>query len=55
MKSASLPGFTEKAKKASLDDKGEAVFIYSDQCPYIAKFMGGMIEGAKELGVPVKL
>ena len=54
MKSAPLPRFAEKAKKANLADKGEAVFIYSDQCPYIAKFMGEMIEGAKELGVPVK-
>ena len=54
MKNTSLPRFTKKAKEANLDDKDEAVFIYSDQCPYIAKFMGGMIEGAKELGVPAK-
>ena len=54
MKSAPPPRFTEKAKKANLDDKDGAVFIYSDQCPYIAKFMGEMIEVAKGLGVPVK-
>jgi len=54
MKNAPLPKFTDKAKKATIDDKDEAVFIYSDQCPYTAKFLGEMIEGAKELGIPVK-
>lgn len=53
-KDAPPPRFTEKAKKATISDKGEAVFMYSDQCPYIARYMGEMIEGAKELGIPVK-
>jgi hypothetical protein len=54
MNNASLPKFTKQAKKATIDDKDKAVFIYSDQCPYTTKFIGEMMEGAKELGIPGK-
>jgi len=54
MKDAPSPKFTERAKMAAIDGEDGLLIIYSDQCPYTAKFMAGMIEGAKELGVPVK-
>jgi len=54
MKGASLPQFTEKARKACFNDKEGAVFLYSDQCPYTARYLDEMMEGANELGIPVK-
>lgn len=54
IKNAPLPKFIEKAKQTTIDDKDGAVFIYSDQCPYVAKFIVEMIDGAKELGIPFK-
>jgi hypothetical protein len=53
-KDTPLPVFTKKAKETTIDDKEGAVCIFSDQCPYTAKFLGEMIEGIKELGIPVK-
>jgi hypothetical protein len=49
-----LPEFTAKAKNTTLDNGDGLVFIYSDQCPYIARFMNIMIEVAEEMQLPVR-
>jgi hypothetical protein len=53
-KDTPLPEFYSQAKSATLDDGEGIVFVYSDQCPYIAKFMNVMIKAAEEMQFTVR-
>lgn len=54
MKDAASPTFNESVRRTIIDHNNGLVFVYSDQCPYIAKFMNVMIEAADEQQIPVK-
>jgi GNAT superfamily N-acetyltransferase len=53
-KEAPMPEFYSQVKSTTLEDRDGIVFVYSDQCPYIVKFMNVMIEVAEDMQFPVR-
>ena len=53
-KEAPSPKFNEPVKRMAIDGKNGIVFFYTDQCPYVSKFINEMIELAKEQQIPVE-
>lgn len=46
------PKFTEKAKKATIENKEGLTFYYSDLCPFNADYVDIMIETATKYDIP---